>query len=128
MSNIDAGPGVLYIGTKDGELLTLGSVRELEYIHGPYYELTGEDNPFIVRHEAEANFEVVMTREQVEHFLTEIMGITRIVYEMIGKYKSGDRVCWLALHHKKARVRKKNMRRAYRMVAKETEKELQRNV
>lgn len=123
MSNITMGPGTLYFGLPgDDTLHPLGEVAELNLAEA-VEEKDAIKVQEIIRDKAMgATFEITLTKQQMENLYDVAFGITRIVYEMIGKYKSGDRVCYLALHHKKARVRKKNWRRAYQMVEKEARK------
>lgn len=122
-NTIEDKAGTLYIGMQDGKQLILGKVGELEYTEMPDENILGLTAPLVVSEQAGIDFEVTMSRQQIERFLDVAMGITRIVYEMIRKYKNGDRVCYLAMHHKKNRVRKKNRRRAYRMAEKEARKQ-----
>ena len=91
-------------------------VEELSDVYYPTdLDRFTESVPHIIfANDQEATIEVNVPRSQAERFLQEVLGIKRMVLDM-----AGGRVAHLALHHRKDKVRKKNLRRAIRMLEKE---------
>jgi len=66
----------------------------------------------------EATFEMKLTKKQVEDFFEFVFHIKDQVLRII-RNEGNARVCHLAKHGKKARTRKKNLRRAFRILERE---------
>ena len=66
----------------------------------------------------EAELTIHLSKQQIEKFLQVAFQITKTVLEMLRDI-GNKRVAYLARHGKKHRTRKKNIRRAYRMVSRE---------
>lgn len=109
MVGIRHGEGMLFFQRVDGEYEPLGKVTE-----GIVFE-TVEDYSGSAIHqlatEAEATFTLNLTKQQIDNFLIEAWGIKKMVLDLVG-----GRVAHLAHHGRKRKTRKKNVRRAIRML------------
>lgn len=110
--------GTLYIGLPGEELMPLGEINESELICAIEEKDEMAIKSILTRQEQEATFTVYLTKRQMERFLQEIMNVTHFVLELLHGI-SNKRVGHLAKHAKKRRTRKKNIRRAYRIVSDE---------
>lgn len=103
------GAGTLYIGKLDEELVPVGEVAE-----GVVFD-TVEDYSGAEIHQlatgAEATFTMNLTKQQLNNFLMEVYGIRKMVLDMVG-----GRIAHLARHGRKRKTRKKNVRRAIKML------------
>ena len=109
MGVFKTGAGMLFLSRFDGELEPLGEVTE-----GVTFE-TVEDYSGAEIHqlatEAEATFTVNLAKQQLDNFLMEVYGIRKMVLDMVG-----GRIAHLGRHGRKRKTRKKNVRRAIRML------------
>lgn len=112
MVGIRHGEGMLFFQRVDGEYEPLGKVTE-----GVVFD-TVEDYSGAEIHqfatEAEATFTFNLTKQQLDNFLMEVYGIRKMVLDMVG-----GRVAHLGRHGRKRKTRKKNIRRAIRILGKE---------
>lgn len=113
MNVFKTGAGMLYFGSPDdGNLVPLGKVTE-----GVVFE-TVEDYSGAQIHqlatESEATFTLNLTKQQLDNFLMEVYGIRKMVLDMVG-----GRIAHLGRHGRKRKTRKKNIRRAIRMLEQE---------
>jgi len=103
------GEGMLFFQRVDGEYEPLGKVTE-----GIVFE-TVEDYSGSAIHqlatEAEATFTLNLTKQQIDNFLVEALGIKKMVLDLVG-----GRVAHLARHGRKRKTRKKNVRKAIKML------------
>lgn len=113
--NMHLGPGRLFIGTPDGPEF-LGNVYELEEEDIAPEEQWPKVNPFITApHMAELTCSLKMTAQSIQKLIDAMLGVTKAVLELC----PDKRVVHLAKHARKERTRKKNRRRAYRLLMKE---------
>lgn len=114
--NIHLGPGRLFIGTPDGAEY-LGNVYELETVESTYdMEPWPKENPFLTAMDtAELTCSLKMAAQSIQKIIDAMLGITKAVLELC----PDKRVVHLARHARKERTRKKNRRRAYRLLMKE---------
>lgn len=112
MNGLKYSAGMLFLGSPDSELVPIGEVTE-----GVVFD-TVEDYSGAEIHqfatEAEATFTLNLTKQQIDNFLMEVYGIRKMVLDMVG-----GRVAHLGRHGRKRKTRKKNVRRAIRMLEKE---------
>ena len=109
MVGIRHGEGMLFFQRVDGEYEPLGKVTE-----GIVFEEVEDYSGAKIlqlEKEAEATFTVKLTKQQIDNFLMAVFGIRKMVLEMVG-----GRVAHLARHGRKRKTRKKNVRRAIRML------------
>lgn len=117
MSKINMHDGTLFIGSPSCGLLPIGEIAEGKELILTTDAIAGMGIETILTDE-ELNFSVSLSKQQIERFLQVALGITRMVLEIL--HGSGNRrVAYLARHAKKRRTRKKNIRRAYRLVSDE---------
>ena len=98
---------------QNGRMLPIGELPEV-YIPVDGDRFTESVPPIIFANDQEQTIEFNVPRSKAERFLMEVLGIKRMVLDMVG-----GRVAHLARNHRKAKVRKKNVRRAFRMLEKE---------
>lgn len=117
MSKINMHGGSIFIGSPSCGLLPIGEIAE-----GKELILTTDAKAEMgieaILTDEELNFSVSLSKQQIERFLQEAFRITQIVLEMLHDI-GNRRVAYLARHAKKHRTRKKNIRRAYRLVSDE---------
>ena len=103
------GEGMLFFQRVDGEYEPIGKST------GGIVFDTVEDYSGAVIHqlatEAEATFTLNLSKQQIDNFLMEVYGIRKMVLDLVG-----GRVAHLARHGRKHKTRKKNVRRAIRML------------
>jgi hypothetical protein len=118
-SNIQLGPGRLFIEGHDGPEY-LGSVYELDTLDCTFEEEPWpKENPVIQRVLSEVlTFSIKMVGQAAQRALDALLGITEAVLELC----PDKRVVHLAKHARKERTRKKNRRRAYRLMMKEAKR------
>lgn len=112
MAEIKTGSGILYFGPP-GDYPAY-EIKESELICA-----IGEKDGIMLnslQNEEEITFH--LSRQQIEKFLQVAFQITQTVLEMLQDI-GNKRVAHLAKHAKKRRTRKKNIRRAYRIVSDE---------
>lgn len=112
MDVFKTGAGILYISEPGEEPVLIGEVAE-----GAVFD-TVEDYSGAKIHqfakEAEATFTLNLTKQQLDNFLMEVYGIRKMVLDLVG-----GRVAHLGRHGRKRKTRKKNIRRAIRMLERE---------
>ena len=112
MNGLKLSAGMLFLGSPDGELVPIGEVAE-GIVFEEVEDYSGAKIHQLVT-EAEATFTVNLTKQQIDNFLMEVYGIRKMVLDMVG-----GRVAHLGRHGRKRKTRKKNVRRAIRMLEKE---------
>ena len=117
-SNIQLGPGRLFIEGPDGPEY-LGSVYELDTTDCTFEkEPWPKENPFIKTGLSETmTCSIKMVGQAAQRALDALLGVTKAMLELC----PDKRVVHLAKHARKERTRKKNRRRAYRLLAKEAQ-------
>jgi len=110
--------GTIYIGLPGEELYPLGEINEAELISAIEEKDAVAINSILARKEQEATLTINLSKQQIDRFLQEIMNVTHFVLEILHGI-GNKRVAYLAKHAKKRRTRKKNIRRAYRIVSDE---------
>lgn len=115
-NNIHPSSGQLFIVTPD-EAEYLGNVYELETVESTYdMEPWPKENPFLkAMYTAEITCSLKMTAQSIQKLIDAMLGVTKAVLELC----PDKRVVHLAKHARKERTRKKNRRRAYRLLMKE---------
>ena len=117
MNGITLNPGTMYIGLPGEDPIP---VKETQLIEAKDIKDNVEVENIIRVGEAlsEFSFSVQMARQAMEKFLMEITGVRQYVLDTIRE--DGHQKVWhLAQHAKKRRTRKKNFKRARRILAKE---------
>jgi len=109
MVGIRHGDGMLFIQKSDGELEPLGEVAE-SMVYEPVVDGYGAEIHQIAT-EAEATITLNLTKQQIDNFLMEVYGIRKMVLDMVG-----GGIAHLGRHSRKRKTRKKNVRRAIRML------------
>ncbi len=112
MVGIRHGEGMLFFQRVDGEYEPLGKVTE-GIVFEPVEDYSGAEIHQIAT-EAETTFTLNLTKQQLDNFLMEVYGIRKMVLDMVG-----GRVAHLGRHGRKRKTRKKNIRRAIRMLEQE---------
>lgn len=115
MDGYKLGAGMMYIGLPgDDNLVPLGEVMA-----GGLIEAVEDHDAYAIQqmiidaHES-AEFTVSVSKRQLDNFLMEVYGIRKMVLDLVG-----GRVAHLARHGRKRKTRKKNVRRAIRMLERE---------
>lgn len=119
MNNIKTSPGELSIVYEDGTRQKVGEVPTIEPD-----ELCFADNGDDIQRrllDEEASFKIQLPDDVIDRILQTVLGITRMVLAIV-RGQGDRRVAHLAKHARKARTRKKNIRRAYRILTKEATK------
>lgn len=98
---------------QDGQQLPIGEIGEL-YIPAS----TASEQRITTTEQAEFSFDLAEQRLKIEAILQEVLGITRMVLDIVSENGHG-RIAHLARHGRKARTRKKNKNRAFRLLQKE---------
>ena len=114
-NNITFGPGTLYFNTPEGPH-PLGEVQEVTITEEePELDILGNKPRVICQKANELTAELTLSPETSEYIKT-IIATAQLAARVIKLFQSypNGRVKHLALHHKKVRVRKKNMRRICR--------------
>ena len=104
--------GMLFYGSPDGELVPIGETTE-GIVFETVEDYSGAEVLQFAK-EAETTFTVNLTKQQMDNFFIEVFGIRKMVLDMVG-----GRVAHLGRHGRKRKTRKKNVRRAIRMLEKE---------
>ena len=99
--------------TQDGQKLPIGEIGEL-YIPAS----TDSEQRITTTEPAEFSFDLTEQRLKIEAILSEVCSITRMVLDFVCE-NGHRRISHLAVHGRKARTRKKNKSRAFRLLAKE---------
>lgn len=117
MTDIKMGPGTLFFRDENDELLPLGDVTE----GAIKKELTEciEYGPLSLSTEGKATLTISLSTEKMERLLQVLLNVTNTVLGILRNQGNNPRVCHLAKYAKKHRTRKKNIRRAYRILEKE---------
>lgn len=118
MSKINTDSGTIYIGLPGEALQPLGEINESELICAIEEKDEMAIKSILTRKEQKATLTINLTKQQIDRFLQEIMNVTHFVLEILHGI-GNKRVAYLAKHAKKRRTRKKNIRRAYRIVSDE---------
>ena len=116
MVGIRHGEGMLFFQRVDGEYEPLGKVTEgivLETVE----DYSGAEIHQLAT-EAEAQFTLNLTKQQLDNFLMEVFNIKKMVLDMMRERGHG-RIAHLGRHGRKRKTRKKNVRRAIRMLERE---------
>lgn len=101
--------------TQDGEMHPLGEIGEIYFSPDETAAFT-ESVKIITANSGRASIEFNVPRRQMERILLEVHGITRMVIDIVRDNGHG-RIAHLAKHGRKARTRKKNRSRAFRLLA-----------
>lgn len=115
VGGIKLGAGTLYIGHPgDDKLVPLG-----EAAAGGLLEVVEDHDAYavdqiITNMQNEASFTVQVSKTQLDNFFFEVFNVKKMVLDMVG-----GRVAHLGRHGRKRKTRKKNVRRAIRMLEKE---------
>lgn len=117
MNGITLNPGTMYIGLPGEDPIP---VKETQLIEAKDIKDDVDAENIIRVGDAlsEVSIAVEMTRQAMEKFLMEIMGVHKHVLDIM-REEGHKNVYHLAVHAKKRRVRKKNFNRACRILAKE---------
>lgn len=116
MSDIIFNPGVLYVGSPDGELHPLGECEETELCEA----VENKDIPRIndILSSSENTFTLTLTQAQVDAFFETLFKIREVALDLIQE-AGYSRIAHLATRAKKHRTRKKNLHRAYQILTRE---------
>lgn len=120
MSNTKTGPSGLSIVYEDGTRQKVGEVPTVEPDELCFAD-NGDDIIQRLRCDEEASFKIQLPDDVIDRILQTVLGITRMVLAIV-QGQGNRRVAHLAKHARKARTRKKNIRRAYRILVKEATK------
>lgn len=119
VTGMKLGAGTLYIGHPgDDNLVPLGEVAEGGLLEAVEDHDAYAVDQIITNLQDEATFTVQVSKTQLDNFLIEVLGIKKMVLDMMRESGHG-RIAHLATHAKKHKTRKKNLRRAFRITEKE---------
>ena len=116
MNNITFSPGTLYMGSPDGEMNSIGEVKETNF-YDPVTDAAG-----VPIHEtltrSETTRTITLTQNQVNALFDAIYDMRGKVINLV-REKGYPRIAHLISHARKSRTRKKNLFRAYRILERE---------
>lgn len=118
MNNIKFGPGSLFFGTPDGMLFQPVDAPEMIAMPEIETEMQKEVKHLVIAKDEEFTFSLKCGKKMIENFLIEAMGIKNEALSM-AKDDGYAKVCHLAKYGRTRRIRKKNVRRVFRMLEKE---------
>lgn len=113
MRNITSNPGVIYVGSPDGEQHPIGDVEETNF-----YEPVTDDAGVPIHKtltSSEATFTLTLNQETVNAFIEQLLNVRELVLDLV-RDKGHSRIAHLARHARKHRTRKKNLFRAYHIL------------
>ena len=115
VTGMKLGAGMLYIGHPgDDNLVPLGEVAEGGLLEAVEDHDAYAVDQIITNLQSEATFSVKVSKTQLDNFFMEVYGIRKMVLDLVG-----GRVAHLGRHGRKRKTRKKNVRRAIRMLERE---------
>ena len=112
MDIFKTGTGILYISELSEEPVPIGEVAE-GIVFDTVEDYSGAKIHQLVT-EAETTITLNLSKQQIDNFLMEVYCIRKMVLDLVG-----GRVAHLGRHGRKRKTRKKNIRRAIRMLQKE---------
>lgn len=118
MNNIKFGPGSLIFGTPDSIFSLPVDAPEMISLPEIETEMQEEVKHLVIDKDAEITISLSIGKKMIENFLIEAMGIKNEALSM-AKDDGYAKVCHLAKYGRTRRIRKKNVRRVFRMLEKE---------
>lgn len=120
MNGITLNPGTLYIGLPGENIIHVSEIKYADLTEAAENEDAMVDQNILRIGNAlsEVSFAIDLSRQAMEKFLMEIMGVHQHVLDIM-REEGHKKVYHLAVHGKKHRTRKKNFNRARRILAKE---------